>query len=646
MPFQLDDEDENKSGYELDEEAPSTPEQPPQPEPEQDTIPRFMGKVKRAIPSIVQASRPALEVGGMLAGGALGATAGSAVPGIGTAAGGVIGAGLGGGAGRSVADFLESETGTKPPATLPQAMASAGQGVNEGMLNEVANPLVSKAGEGILKGVGAIAKPVLGKLTGAGTAAIEKALEVGRTLKGNIFKTQNSFDEALRGKISGEDIVENAKDALQVLKNKRATEYQNALAQIASPKQTPGVVGAAVKAEHKLPDLDITPIQNKVAEELPKFVRVDPQTGKPDWTRSALGVEGTEGVRKIQEIVKTLKDWGTKEGDKTVLGLDMLKRQLDDFYGETSGARSFVASMRNAVKDTITKQVPEYTEMTKKYGQATNLIKDIETALSLRKQGMSGRVVADQTLRRLLTSTQNNFELRKDLVDALSTGSGTDLMNQISGHVLKPILPRGLMGGASALAVGAEFFHLLNPSVAPLLLAASPRTVGEFLRVYGKGLMEAGKVAPMLTRAATYGAIRGDTAPQQQAPTPTQQPPATNNFAPQPVPQPQSQGGGLGGVLGKLDVVRPAYAAETGTAPTQPTLKPTGAQPNTPDASPASKSIRFAMQAYQRGDFSATMKALHKAVNEDPRLAREFELLLHQLSIEQEERQKRGIPTT
>ena len=184
---------------------------------------------------------------------------------------------------------------------------------------------------------------------------------------------------------------------------------------------------------------------------------------------------------------------------------------------------------------------------------------------------------------RLLTSTQNNFELRKDLVDTLSTGTGEDLMRQISGKVLNSVVPRGLMGGASALAVGAEFFHLLNPSVAPLLLAASPRVVGEFLRVYGKGLMQAGKVAPMLTRSvfnpATYSGFKGEEG--QQTPSPTQpqaqQSPATTPTASQPTQQPtsQPQGGGLGASIGAaLDPAKAAYAE--GTIPQQAPVKATG----------------------------------------------------------------------
>ena len=83
--------------------------------------------------------------------------------------------------------------------------------------------------------------------------------------------------------------------------------------------------------------------------------------------------------------------------------------------------------------------------------------------------------------------------------------------------------------------------------------------------------------------------------------------------------------------------------------PQQTPVKATGIAPGTektPDATPAAKSIRFATQAYQRGDYSATIKALHKAVTEDPKLAKEFQLLINSLAVEQEERRKRGVPTS
>ena len=103
----------------------------------------------------------------------------------------------------------------------------------------------------------------------------------------------------------------------------------------------------------------------------------------------------------------------------------------------------------------------------------------------------------------------------------------------------------------------------------------------------------------------------------------------------------------LASIGAALDPAKAAYAE--GTIPQQAPVKATGVAPGTektPDASPASKSIRFAMQAYTRGDFSATMKALHKAVTEDPKLAKEFQILINQLAVEQQKRQEKGVPTS
>jgi len=143
--------------------------------------------------------------------------------------------------------------------------------------------------------------------------------------------------------------------------------------------------------------------------------------------------------------------------------------------------------------------------MTKGYSEATKLIKDVEADLMLRKQGMSGRVTADKTLRRLMSSMRDNFEMRRELVEILGDQGGKDLSGQIAGYTMNTAIPRGLSGTGPALTGQAAFAHFINPSFYGVIAASSPRVQGEFLRLFGKGLKEAGRITPAMRGAAVKG---------------------------------------------------------------------------------------------------------------------------------------------
>jgi hypothetical protein len=414
-----------------------------------------------------QALVPALEGLGLLGGGMLGTPAGPAGN-IGGAALGYAGAKKVGEIatdyyGKLAQDFLRPKQ-----KTVKQEMVQSGIDVASGAAQQVTGGIIGK-GAGAIIGLGGKAvKGVLGKLTGTGLGAVETALESGPM-----------FKKAIRNEITDKEVAQLAKDALSQVKEIRSTAYQTDLAAL----------------QQTNPPINTSMMKAKIKSLLNKYVDVDRVTGKPDWERSAIGMSDTEGVKKIQKIVKDVDSWGTRSNDNTALGLDMLKRQMDDFYSESSNARAFVASARNIVKDTITTNVPQYAQMTKKYADMTNMIKDIESGLLLRPSGISGRLVADQTLRRLVSSMREGFELRKELVEVLGKQAGTDLVGMIAGNSMKPIIPRGLTGSGFAVG-GGIMAALVNPKFWPVLAASSPRLSGEFLRMYGKGLAEVRGLSP------------------------------------------------------------------------------------------------------------------------------------------------------
>jgi hypothetical protein len=428
-----------------------------------------------------QYARPALEFGGMMLGGAigggLGLGGGPAAPATVPAAAAAGGA-LGYAGGAQAADIFESALGVQgrqdPQVTqnaIINALAQAGQDVGRGASMEMGGQVLGKAIPAVARGVGKVAKPVLGRMSGTGTANVAEAM-----------KGADDFTEAMRGKISGEKIVENARTALSGMKTARGAEYRGQLEKMGASGQK----------------LDLEPIKSSADKIFKKYVRFD--KGKPDWSRSALGKEGSEGVNKMKDLYETIMEWGAKEGDNTPLGVDMLKRQVDDLYGESSNSRAIVTQMRKAVKDHLKGAVPGYNKMTKGYEEATKLIKDVESGLMMRKQGMSGRVVADQTLRRLTSAMKDNFALRKELLDSLSAEGGGDLAAQIAGFNMSQTLPHGLAGtGPALIAQGA--LAAMNPKFLAIMGASSPRVQGEFLSMLGKGLKPMAGTAPTAGRA-------------------------------------------------------------------------------------------------------------------------------------------------
>ena len=443
---------------------------------------------KRGVMSV---ARPVLEGVGMVGGGILGS---GAAPVAGT----VAGAGLGYAAGSTLADMLGQQLGTQSKPTLGQAAAKGVKDIGTGLMYETGGQLAPKVASLAAAGVGKVAKPLLGKLSGVGPGAIEEAVLSGTHtgMKGNPLKSRTQFDQAMRGNVTGEEIVDNARTALNLLKDKRATAYQQNLQQ----------VGQNTTA------IDTRPMKQELVNLMGRYnVKVDPQ-GKLDMSRVAMGKTGRNDIK---EIVETVSSWGSKPGDNTALGLDTLKRQLDDFYSDSSQARQFVTAIRNNVKDTIVKAVPQYDEMTKGYSEATKLIKDVEADLMLRKQGMSGRVTADKTLRRLMSSMRDNFEMRRELVEILGDQGGKDLSGQIAGYTMNTAIPRGLAGTGPALTGQAAFAHFINPSFYGVIAASSPRVQGEFLRLFGKGLKEAGRITPAMRGLAVKGgAILAEPEPQ------------------------------------------------------------------------------------------------------------------------------------
>ena len=466
--FVLDSSENIPTGFVLDSKQPDVPQWGRD-------YPNLYGAVGAARETL----GPLVEATGLIGGGIVG---GAATPEL-LGAGSIPGASLGHAGSKNILRQIDIALGNEQPKGFVGTAKKTAEDIATGAALEMGGGIAAKGIEAGISAAGSgVIKPILGRMSGTGKLPIEEAIKSGKEtgLIINPLKSSTEFDMALRGKLSSEDIVENAKSALQTIKDNRNETYQMALEKLGqSDKQ-----------------IDLIDLKSNAYNILKKFVRFN-KNGTPDWNRTALG---KEGVAKVKEIIKKIDKWGSVKGDATPLGLDLLKRDLDNFYSESSNARAFVTSLRNTVKNKLVKEVPEYATMTKGYEEATNLIKDIESGLMMRKKGMTGRITADQTLRRLMSAMKDNYKLRADLVDVLGNKGGQELTAQIAGNVMRSPLPHGLAGTGPAIVGEAVLAHYVNPAFWPIVVSSSPRVQGEFLRLFGKFAAEAEGTAPIITR--------------------------------------------------------------------------------------------------------------------------------------------------
>jgi hypothetical protein len=129
-------------------------------------------------------------------------------------------------------------------------------------------------------------------------------------------------------------------------------------------------------------------------------------------------------------------------------------------------------------------QVPGYSDMTQGYAKASQLLDDIKSAT-----GVGGNAKVDTVFTKLTTAMKADKELRLEVMNEMQAqGAQPNLMAKIAGTNMQSLIPKGMVG--KGLDIGAAFAvlgHFFNPTYIPMLLATSPRVVGEFVRATGIG---------------------------------------------------------------------------------------------------------------------------------------------------------------
>lgn len=320
------------------------------------------------------------------------------------------------------------------------------------------NPMTTllKTAQVAPKVAGAVTSNVLGLTTGVGPETIQTAYESGR-------RGATAFKENMRGLVDKTEVLDQAKQALQNMRADKSINYQ---------------IGIGTTAA------DTTKLNFKPIDQAFNDIQATLYQG------NRLKI-GSDELKKVNEVADVIDEWRNDPSSHTAIGFDALKQRIDAIYPDSPSQKNVqrvVTSMRNAVKDVIVNQSPDYAKTMADYERAITLEKEIERALSLGKNA-----AADTALRKLTSLSRNNvnanYGYRLDLAKALEQQGNADLLPAIAGQSMSSTLPRGLAPQiASAAAIPSAIQSFASGITPTTLLAAplmSPRIVGE--ATYGAG---------------------------------------------------------------------------------------------------------------------------------------------------------------
>jgi hypothetical protein len=303
----------------------------------------------------------------------------------------------------------------------------------------------------------AAALPIIGKIlaettgmsTGVGGYAVERAAT----------NPTPELVSAMKGDITEAQVLRATRDAADYVKTKRSADYLHLRNQLPSVQLNLRPVQAeTLKA---LKDFDIVPTLN-------------PQTGSLvlDFSHSPINIKAAQD--QIQSVVDDLAGWRRTD----TLGMDNLKRRMDNLYFENSDAHAFVNRIKNSVRDQLN-TVPGYKNMTRGYSEMSDFVDNLtELSLDAKNDGTA--------IRKLAGSLKQNNEYRRLLLEALDGYTNKDLVGMVAGTRLRPMMPRGIVGALHAatwgtgVSSGAAILH--DPKVLLSLFGMSPRAVGEMAR--------------------------------------------------------------------------------------------------------------------------------------------------------------------
>lgn len=372
--------------------------------------------------------------------------------------------------------------GGSAAARLPGVAGSIGEAASA--VGRSIDPLRAVAGAGAV--AGRTAAEIAGVTTGAGGLPVRTAAQAG--LEGG--QAGQAFRENMRGAAPLADAVTEARGAVDQIRQERGNAYRQRMAAIGADK----TIMSWNDVDTALVDMD-------------KVATYKGQSLSPS----------TEAMRdRINSAIGTWKNLRASEF-WTPEGFDALKRQIGDIRDSSqphTRERLVADQAYNAIKKTIVDQAPAYARTMQGYENASRMIKEIESTLSLKPNAN-----IDTSLRKLQSTLRDNvntsFGRRTELAEFLTRAGAPLLMQRLAGQALHAWMPRGLArlatvetlpAIAGAVGAGAPGAALAAAGTLPMM---SPRLVGEVAHGVGRAARALRSAAPVPRVARQIGQVTG-----------------------------------------------------------------------------------------------------------------------------------------
>ena len=359
------------------------------------------------------------------------------------------------------------------------ALQGAGQGAlygfgagEDGIENRIASALDSaKAGaviggavpvvaEGI-KAAGRGIANITGLTSGAGGESVKRAFDAGR-------RNSQTFKTAMRGSNNVFNVVDEADDAIRKMEQARSEAFKKTL-----PQNGSGIM---------LPIDDINAAFNNSMRQITGVTR-----GVDDVAENAL--------RKVQRLAQNVN----KSGGLNFNNAMEMKKAIDGIIqpleraGEKNAVR-LIQPIQSALKSTMVKAVPEYSNALSGFAEASQTINAIKKALSMGTNPTTELRALQGITRQSVAAAQGGKQQLGRILDEVSGGK---ILDEIAGGQVNSWLPRDIWRalGAGGAAISTSALNT-NPLALPAVLSFSPRAVGEAAFALGRAASKTPQVAP------------------------------------------------------------------------------------------------------------------------------------------------------
>ncbi len=370
---------------------------------------------------------------------------------------------------RVVADVWGLVTGLGAGRSAVANAGKTGLQKSTPLLTTGATDAVAKGMDTVASGAAKITDEIIGGTTGVGGEVASMAREGGE-----------AFTKGMRGGVSQDKVIGKARQAVAKVRDNMGSRYKEQKTELSKNTE----------------NFDMRPLKQSVKDAMDSDeynIKVSPE-GDLDFSRSTL--TNPESQKAATDVIQIISEWGTQAGDNTLMGLDLLKRKLDDVYSPTSKSRALVTKLKKQVTQMATDKVPEYGEMLSDYSKASDFVGELDRLVgsNLKKTDVTTGI------NKLTKVLKEDPKFRRELMEQLDLEGGSNVLEEMAGTAMSGVKPKG-----SLKQVGAAAVFINNPILGSMIAAgASPRVMGEFLKGLGYGSKKVKEVLSGMKKAHLF----------------------------------------------------------------------------------------------------------------------------------------------